>query len=135
MKQEKQKKEESEERPFEEPTDTLSNRMNLAEVQMNRSYAPPNKVKEIRNAYDLYGNSQNLYYTTTVKSNFNFFENLLHLDDLHETPVSSPISIPGILSYKYRLEEKYEEDGQMISRIKIIPRNIRSDEQYRNIST
>ena len=120
---EKQKKEESEERPFEEPTDTLSNRMNLVEVQMNRSYAPPNKVKEIRNAFDLYGNAQNLYYTTTVKSNFNFFENLLHLDDLHETPVSSPISIPGILSYKYRLEEKYEEHGQMISRIKIIPRN------------
>ncbi|MCF8220511.1 MAG: DUF5686 family protein, partial [Cryomorphaceae bacterium] len=120
---EKQKKEESEERPFEEPTDTLSNRMNLVEVQMNRSYAPPNKVKEIRNAFDLYGNAQNLYYTTTVKSNFNFFENLLHLDDLHETPVSSPISIPGILSYKYRLEEKYEENGQMISRIKIIPRN------------
>lgn len=120
---EKQKKEESEDRPFEEPTDTLSNRMNLVEVQMNRSYAPPNKVKEIRNAFDLYGNAQNLYYTTTVKSNFNFFENLLHLDDLHETPVSSPISIPGILSYKYRLEEKYEENGQMISRIKIIPRN------------
>jgi hypothetical protein len=119
----KQKKEESEERPFEEPTDTFSNRMNLVEVQMNRSYAPPNKVKEIRNAFDLYGNARNLYYTTTVKSNFNFFENLLHLDDLHETPVSSPISIPGILSYKYRLEEKYEENGQMISRIKIIPRN------------
>jgi hypothetical protein len=120
---EKQKKAESEERPFEEPKDTLSNRMNLVEVQMNRSYAPPNKVKEIRNAFELYGNSRNLYYTTTVKSNFNFFENLLHLDDLHETPVSSPISIPGILSYKYRLEEKYEENGQMISRIKIIPRN------------
>lgn len=120
---EKQKKEEAAERPFEEPTDTFSNRMNLVEVQLNRSFAPPNKIKEIRNAFDLYGNSRNLYYTTTVKSNFNFFENLLHLNDLHETPVSSPISIPGILSYKYRLEEKYEEGGKLISRIKIIPRN------------
>ena len=121
---EKDKAEEGSEEPnFDAPKDTISNRMNLVEVQLNRSYAPPNKVKEIRNAYDVHGDARNLYYTTTVKSNFNFFENLLHLDDLHQTPVSSPISIPGILSYKYRLEEKYEEQGKMISRIKIIPRN------------
>lgn len=114
---------EDDEPNFEGPIDTISNSMNLIEVQLNRSFAPPKKVKEIRNAYKLHGRAGNLYYTTTVKSNFNFFENLLHLDDLHQTPVSSPISIPGILSYKYRLEEKYEENGKMISKIKIIPRN------------
>ena len=75
-----------------------TDKMNLVEVQLTRNYAPGDKVKEIRNAYTLRGNAQSLYYTTTVKSNFNFFENLLHLDDLHQTPVSSPISSPGILS-------------------------------------
>jgi hypothetical protein len=100
----------------------LANNMNLVEIQLNRSYSPPNKVKEIRNAYDKRGSDKNLYYTTTVKSNFNFFENLLHLDDLHQSPVSSPISGPGILSYKYRLEEQYEENGRKIHKIKIIPR-------------
>lgn len=97
--------------------------MNLLEVQLKRNYAPGNKVKEIRNAYTLHGSDQSLYYTTTVKSNFNFFENLLHLDDLHQTPVSSPISVPGILSYKYRMEETYVENGLTICKIKIIPRN------------
>jgi len=97
--------------------------MNLLEVQLKRNYAPGNKVKEIRNAYTLHGSDRSLYYTTTVKSNFNFFENLLHLDDLHQTPVSSPISVPGILSYKYRLEETYIENGHTICKIKIIPRN------------
>jgi hypothetical protein len=101
-----------------------TDKMNLVEVQLKRNYAPVNKVKEIRSAYTLRGTDESLYYTTTVKSNFNFFENLLHLDDLHQTPVSSPISSPGILSYKYRLMEKYEENGKMISKIKIIPRNI-----------
>ena len=100
-----------------------TDKMNLVEVQLTRNYAPGDKVKEIRNAYTLRGNAQSLYYTTTVKSNFNFFENLLHLDDLHQTPVSSPISSPGILSYKYRLEKKFEENGRTISKIKIIPRN------------
>ena len=100
----------------------LANNMNLVEIQLNRSYSPPNKVKEIRNAYDKRGDDKNLYYTTTVKSNFNFFENLLHLDDLHQSPVSSPISGPGILSYKYRLEEQYVENGRKIHKIKILPR-------------
>lgn len=99
--------------------------MNLIEVSFTRNYAPRNQVKEIRNAYEERGSEENnLYYTTTVKSNFNFFENLLHLDDLHQTPVSSPISGPGILSYKYRLVEQYEENGRKIHKIRIIPRNI-----------
>ncbi len=100
-----------------------ANKMNLVEVNLQRNYMPIGKVKEFRNAYTLRGSARTLYYTTTVKSNFNFFENLLHLDDLHQTPVSSPISSPGILSYKYKLEAKYEENGQMISKIKISPRN------------
>lgn len=105
--------------------EAFANTMNLIEVDFLRHYAPPSKVKEIRNAYEQRGSlKNNLYYTTTVKSNFNFFENLMHLNDLHQTPVSSPISGPGILSYKYRLEEQYEENGRRINKIKIIPRNI-----------
>ncbi len=102
----------------------IANGMNLVEVTFIRHYADRFKIKEIRSAYEERGEKRNnLYYTTTVKSNFNFFENLLHLDDLHQTPVSSPISGPGILSYKYRLEAQYEENGQLIDKIKIIPRN------------
>lgn len=104
-------------------TNPLKDTMNLLEIQIERNYAPGNKVKEFRNAYSLRGSKRNLYYTTTVKSNFNFFENLLRLDDLHENPVSSPISMPGILSYKYRLVEKYSEEGRIISKIKIQARN------------
>lgn len=99
-----------------------ANSLNLVEIQIDRSFAPQNKVKEVRNAYTKRGSDRDLYYTTTVKSNFNFFENLLHLDDLHQSPVSSPISGPGILSYKYRLEAQYEENGRKIHKIKILPR-------------
>ena len=101
----------------------LAGNMNLAEAQIIRYYSPPNKVKEIKEAYTVHGNAQQLYYTTTVKSNFNFFENLLQLPDLYETPLSSPISGPGILSYKYRLEAQYQENGRTIDKIKIIPRS------------
>jgi hypothetical protein len=127
----KEKEEEAEnsesadiEDPFAEKQTEMVNNMNLVEVQFTRHFAPENQVKEIRDAYEIRGNARNLYYTTTVKSNFNFFQNLMHLDDLHQTPVSSPISVPGILSYKYRLEEQYEENGRKIHKIKIIPRNM-----------
>ncbi len=103
----------------------LANNMNLVEVDLILNYGGNGKVKELRNAFEQRGAKRNnLYYTTTVKSNFNFFENLLHLDDLHENPVSSPISGPGILSYKYRLVAQYMEDGYKIDKIKITPRNI-----------
>ncbi len=111
--------------PFEEEQRKmakLAGNMNIAEIQLTRNYAPPNKVKEVRNAYELRGNDKTLYYTTTVKSNFNFFQNLLYLEDLHSTPVMSPISTPGILSYRYRLEAQYEENGRKIHKIKILPR-------------
>ena len=111
--------------PFEEEKRKmaqLAGNMNIAEIQLTRNYASANKVKEVRNAYELRGNDKTLYYTTTVKSNFNFFENLLHLEDLHSTPVMSPVSTPGILSYRYRLEAQYEENGRKIHKIKIIPR-------------
>lgn len=111
--------------PFEEERkkmQALAGNMNLVEVQLTRHFSPPNDVKEIREAYTLHGNANQLYYTTTVKSNFNFFENLLHLPDLHESPVSSPISGPGIVSYKYRLEGQYMENGRKIHKIKISPR-------------
>lgn len=101
-----------------------ANKINLVEIQLDRNFSPPNKVKEVRNAYTKRGSDVDLYYLTTVKSNFNFFENLLHLSDLHQSPVSSPISGPGILSYKYRLEKQYEENGRKIHKIKIIPRSI-----------
>lgn len=111
--------------PFEvekKKLEAFAGNMNLAEVQVTRHFSPPNKVKEFRTAYSVRGETNLLYYTTTVKSNFNFFQNLLHLDDLHESPVMSPISGPGILSYKYRLEEQYMEGDRKIHKIKIIPR-------------
>lgn len=124
----KDKKEENQdptgqEDPFDE-AEELANGMNIEEIDLTRHYGGNNRVKEIRNAYELRGKKRNLlYYTTTVKSNFDFFKNYLQLDDLHETPVSSPISGPGILSYKYRLVDQYMEDGFKIHKIKISARN------------
>ncbi|MEX1193407.1 MAG: DUF5686 family protein [Brumimicrobium sp.] len=99
--------------------------MNLVEVELERNYSPPNDVREIRNAYSKRGDDSWLYHTTTTKSNINFFKNMLYLDDLNESPIQSPISTAGILSYKYRLEEKIERAGKpTLNKIRIEPRSV-----------
>lgn len=101
----------------------LSN-LNMVEVEMKRSYAPPNNIKEVRTGYDKRGDDRYLYFTTTAKSDFNFFQNTLYLNDLSKSPIQSPISTAGILSYKYQLVEKIQRDSlPILNKIKITSRS------------
>ena len=100
------------------------NNKSMVEVELERNYSPPNKVREFRNAFDKRGDDRRLYFTTTVKSNINFFKNMLYLNDLSESPIQSPISTAGILSYKYKLVEKIERKNEpTLNKIEITPRN------------
>ncbi|WP_107038422.1 DUF5686 family protein [Brumimicrobium mesophilum] len=103
--------------------ESLTN-LNMVEVEMERSYAPPNNIKEVRTGYNKRGDDRNLYFTTTAKSDFNFFQNTLYLNDLSKSPIQSPISTAGILSYKYQLVEKIERDSlPILNKIKISSRS------------
>lgn len=100
------------------------NNISLVEVEIERNYAPPKYVREFRNGYSKRGNDSRLYYITTAKSNINFFKNMLYIDDLSESPIQSPISTAGILSYKYRLVEKIERKrAPTLNKIEIKPRS------------
>ncbi len=112
--------------PFDSDVSGPSQKLNLLEVEISKNYAPVNKIKEIRDAYTLFGSNQNMYYQTTVKSDFNFFQNFIELPDIHQNAILSPISNPGILAYKYKLEKKYEEDDQTIYKIKVSARKTSS---------
>jgi hypothetical protein len=97
--------------------------INLMEIDFERHYQAPNLVKEIRNGVQIKGNTRDLYYLTTVKSNFNFFNNFLYVTDLNESAVTSPISWAGIASYKYKLVEQFFENGHKFHKIEIAARN------------
>ncbi len=97
--------------------------INLMEIDFERHYQAPNLVKEIRNGVQIKGNTRDLYYLTTVKTNFNFFNNFLYVTDLNESAVTSPISWAGIASYKYKLLEQYVENGKKYHKIEISSRN------------
>lgn len=119
----KKKKEETDTLQDNPKNDFLWN-FNMVEVGLERNYAPYNQVRELRNAFEQRGSRRNyLYFTTTAKSNFNFFKNTLFLDDLNESPIPSPISTVGILSYKYKLVEVIEVDSVKTFKIEIKARS------------
>jgi hypothetical protein len=46
------------------------------------------------------------------------------MDNLHRTPIVSPLHPSGILSYKYKLREVIQEGNDTIYKIEISPRSV-----------
>jgi hypothetical protein len=100
------------------------NRMNLVEINLEKHFQYPNKIKEIRNGYDKVGKPDQIYYQTTTGGDFNFYKSLIRMDNLHRTPIVSPLHPSGILSYKYKLREVIQEGNDTIYKIEISPRSV-----------
>ena len=130
--------------------DTVDNRltkenMNFIETYGKAYYRAPNTWKEIKTAVkDLSENysatvtvsidngngesyssdfvNRNLFKAELSEADFNFYYNNLHLESLGPLPFVSPLSNLAFLSYKFRLEELFEQDGRWINKIEVIPK-------------
>ena len=100
----------------------LLSSLNMVEMQLSLHYEYPKKYKEIRTAYKAYGKKEGLFIPRFGETDFNFYRNKVTLTDISEVPLISPISNTAILSYKYKLIESIPENGQLVHKIKIIPR-------------
>lgn len=96
--------------------------MNMVEINLTRHYEKPNKVKEIREGYKKYGSSYGLYFLNTSEAIFNFYDNLMSLENLNELPVVSPLHFSSILTYRFKLMETSFEGTRKIYKIKVTPR-------------
>lgn len=98
--------------------------INLVEMQLTLNYQFPNKYKEERTAYKLYGTKAGLFVPVFSETDFNFYYNLVRLKGISEVPLISPVSRTAILSYKYKLEQAFKENGQVVYKIKVTPRKV-----------
>lgn len=96
--------------------------MNMVEINLTRHFQPPNKVKEIRDGYKKYGSTYGLYFLNTSEAVFNFYDNLMSLDNLNELPVVSPLHFSSVITYKFKLEETTFEEEKKIYKIRVTPR-------------
>lgn len=108
--------------PFKDSSSNF-NTNNLTEVFLTKHFQHPNSHKEIRTGYNQIGSTYGLYYLTTVDDEYNFYNGLLQVGKLTETPIISPLNPTAVLTYKFRLIESYfDEKNRTIYRIEITPR-------------
>lgn len=122
-------------------------RVNFMESYSRMYFEAPDKIREVKKAYrDLYDkegsaysvsvsfdyseewnnkayNNPYIFGTDLREVRFNFYHDLVELMELSDRPYVSPISKNTFLSYKFKFEESFLEDGVMVHRISVIPRN------------
>lgn len=123
-------------------------KLNFIESQATTYFARPNKYKSIVHAYRDFSqkksgsvsisissgenvsdyetetNNPYLFYLDASDADFNFYENLITVLKLGDRPFISPLSSTSWrLSYKYRLDETFYQDGRVVYKIRVTPRN------------
>ena len=97
------------------------NRLNMAEIVINKSFEYPDKLKEDRIAYETWGDISGLFYMSTSEGEFNFYQNAVYCPSVSQMPIQSPISTSGLVMYKYKLLDVFMDKGLKIYRIKVEP--------------
>ncbi len=98
--------------------------INLAEVIIEKNYEYPDKVKEVRTAIMKKGDESSLFYLSSTEGEFNFYQNIVRITSLSESPFQSPISTAGLIVYKYKLLRSRTDNGLKIYTIKVSPNAI-----------
>lgn len=124
--------------------------VNFVESWSTKYFKAPDKVKEVKEAYKdltekhvatgqsasvgvrLGPGSDNpspvemnkyLFFTHVDQGDFNFYSNQLELKSLAERPFVSPLSNLSLVSYRFKFLESFQEDGKLIYKIRINPKN------------
>ena len=64
-----------------------------------------------------------IFYEKVEDGNFNLYQNLVTLPRISTKPILSPIADGSFVSYKYKLNSVFFENGQKIYNIEVTPRN------------
>jgi hypothetical protein len=95
---------------------------NYLEANILRYYTQPNKTKEERTGVKKIGDLKTLFFTSTTDEDFDLYQNLQHIKKLSDNSFVSPISNLAFASYKYRLEDTYYHNNQLIYKISVKPK-------------
>ncbi len=95
--------------------------IDLAEIIIEKSFEYPDKVKEVRSAYKKKGDVSGLFYLSSTEGEFNFYQNLVRISSLSESPFQSPLSNGGLLAYKYKLVKSSIQNGLKVYTIRVSP--------------
>jgi hypothetical protein len=95
--------------------------MAMAEIALQLDYSFPNKTKETRNAVNIRGNSESLFYLRTTDGDFSLYNNLIKVPSLSQVPMLSPISYSGLVAYKFKTKNISKKEAYSIYTIQFSP--------------
>lgn len=102
--------------------DTVSGIVYLSESVSRFWFRQKDKVREEMISSRVSGNNRAFSYNRASDMMFNFYENLIEVEDLSRRGFVSPINANAFFYYKYKLHGTFMENGEMINKIEVIPR-------------
>ncbi len=110
--------------------DTVSGIVYLSESVSKYNFKQADKIKEEMISSKVSGDNQAFSYNRASDMMFNFYENVIEIEDLSERGFVSPIANDAMLFYRYRMVGTILENDSMINKIEVIPRR-KSDPCFR----
>lgn len=100
------------------------NQMALAEIVLRLDYETANRNREERTGITKRGNTDNLFFLSTSEGDFSFYNNLVNIRSLSQTPFISPVSYSGLLAYRFKTLKTETVNGRKVYTIGIRPRQL-----------
>lgn len=99
-------------------------KMTMAEVVLQLDHGSSKNIKEERTGVKKRGNTQSLFFLSTTEGDFSFYNNLINVPSVSQTPFLSPLSYSGLLAYRYKVIKTEIVNGRKIFTISIKPRQL-----------
>ena len=96
-------------------------RMAMAEISLRYDHSIDGRTKEERIGVTKRGKADNLFFLSATEGNFDFYNNLVNVSVISETPFLSPVSYSGLVAYKYKMLKVEKTNEHTIYTISVKP--------------
>jgi hypothetical protein len=100
------------------------NQMALAEIILRLDHESGKKIREERTGVTKRGNTNSLFFLSTTEADFDFYNNLIQVPTLTQTPFISPFSYSGLMAYRFKTLKSENVNGRKIYTISVKPRQL-----------
>ncbi len=104
----------------------------LSESESRLGFMQPDRFREVMISSKVSGSNRAFSFNRASDVKINFYQNLLDMEGLSNRPFISPISDNAFLYYRYQLIGTSIENGEMINKIRVLPRR-NADPVFRGI--
>lgn len=98
--------------------------MAMAEIMLQLDHGSAKNTREIRTGITNRGNTGSLFFLSTTEGDFNFYNNLVSVPSVSQTPFISPLSYSGLLAYRFKTIKTEMVNGKKIYTVSVKPRQL-----------